>query len=207
MNSLGIRLLAVLTVLGLSPFAFAGTGVPEGAVFTMTHAPTNDEILMDDRGAGGALSLRASFATDGAGTGTALGNQGAVIFREGFRWLFAVNAGSDEISVFRVLRNRIALVGAFPSGGQRPAMARDRSTSVSTRSVSTCTRCTPAPSRSAGSAFCRTARCSRSKVQASTAFPTAPTASRCDDTFRLGSRSRTRPEVSTKNGPAADDPG
>ncbi len=129
MKPLGIRLLTVLAVLGLTPFAFAGTGVPEGAVFTMSNDPANNEILMYDRGADGALSLRASFATGGAGTGTGLGNQGAVLFSEGYRWLFAVNAGSDEISVFRVLRNRLALVGTTASGGQRPislAIDRDR---------------------------------------------------------------------------------
>ena len=41
-------------------------------------------------------------ATGGLGTGAGLGSQGALAFSDNGRWLFAVNAGSNDISAFAV---------------------------------------------------------------------------------------------------------
>ena len=91
-----------------------------GAVYTMTNAADGNEILILDRSAGGRLKWSDSVSTGGLGTGSGLGNQGAVILDRDNRWLFAVNAGSNEISVFRVLKRGLALVDTVASGGIRP---------------------------------------------------------------------------------------
>jgi 6-phosphogluconolactonase len=52
--------------------------------------------------------------------GTDWGDQGALALSAGNRWLFVVNAGSNEVSVFRVEPSGLILVDRQPSGGSRP---------------------------------------------------------------------------------------
>jgi 6-phosphogluconolactonase len=40
--------------------------------------------------------------TGGDGSGGGLGNQGGLVLSKDHRWLFAVNAGSDSISAFKI---------------------------------------------------------------------------------------------------------
>ncbi|MFN7929020.1 MAG: hypothetical protein U0Y68_13950 [Blastocatellia bacterium] len=61
-----------------------------------------------------------SFPTGGAGSGGGLGNQGGLILSSNHKWLFAVNAGSNEISVFQVTQRGITLRDIVPSSGIRP---------------------------------------------------------------------------------------
>lgn len=91
-----------------------------GAVYTMSNATTGNSILMFNRAADGTLTAAGAFPTGGTGTGRGLGNQSALVLSEGQRWLFAVNAGSNEISVFAVKRTGLKLVDKVPSGGTRP---------------------------------------------------------------------------------------
>jgi 6-phosphogluconolactonase (cycloisomerase 2 family) len=117
--------LAVL-LMAIHPAAHAGRPAP-GAVYTMTNATTGNEVLMYDRSTEGALTLRGAFSTGGLGTGAGLGNQAGLVLTEGSRWLIAVNAGSDEITVFGVRRNRLELASTVASGGRNPiSLAVDR---------------------------------------------------------------------------------
>lgn len=109
-----------------SVFALRSTGVVEaagavGAVYTMTNAADGNEIAIFTRAADGTLTPAGTVATGGLGSGGGLGNQGALVLNESNRFLFAVNAGSNEISVFRVLRPQgLRLVDVVPSGGEMP---------------------------------------------------------------------------------------
>jgi len=49
-----------------------------------------------------------------------LASEGALVFGPGNQFLFAVNAGSNEISVLSVRRTELALVDVINSGGVRP---------------------------------------------------------------------------------------
>jgi 6-phosphogluconolactonase (cycloisomerase 2 family) len=91
-----------------------------GALFTMDNAAAGNHVLAYGRAADGSLSSLGAFATDGLGTGDGLGNQGALILSSGGGWLFACNAGSDEISVFRVTPHGLQLTDKVGSGGKRP---------------------------------------------------------------------------------------
>lgn len=93
---------------------------PAGAVFTMTNAAAGNAVLMYTRSADGKLTYRNAFATGGLGSGGGLGNQGAVVLSGNHQWLFVVNAGSDEISVFAVKNDRLVLRDRIYSGGSRP---------------------------------------------------------------------------------------
>lgn len=91
-----------------------------GVLFTMDNAITGNHVLAYRRAADGALSSLGEFDTGGIGTGGGLGNQGALILSRSGRWLFACNAGSDEISVFRVTPHGLQLTDKVDSGGRRP---------------------------------------------------------------------------------------
>jgi 6-phosphogluconolactonase (cycloisomerase 2 family) len=91
-----------------------------GAVYILTNSPNGNAVMSWNRAADGALTLAGSYSTGGTGTGTGLGSQGALILSENHQWLFAVNAGSNDISVFRVRHERLVLTQRVPSGGLRP---------------------------------------------------------------------------------------
>jgi 6-phosphogluconolactonase (cycloisomerase 2 family) len=94
-----------------------------GAVYTMTNASANNEVVMFNRDDEGLLTKAGSISTGGLGSGGGLdplGSQGSLVLSADHRWLLAVNAGSNEISVFRVLSKGLKLVDKVSSGGTFP---------------------------------------------------------------------------------------
>lgn len=113
----------VSAALLLSGMLLGGTQVAqatEGAVFTTTNSATANSVAMFSRATDGSLSLTGTFFTGGTGTGAGIGNAGAVILSPDHHWLFAINAGSNDISVFSVKRKSLTLVDRVPSGGTTP---------------------------------------------------------------------------------------
>src|SRR5713101_5107320 len=88
-------LLALSLFVGQS--AFADTN--PGAVYTMTNAAAGNSILIFTRAANGALANAGSVPTGGKGQGSGLGSQGALTVSGDQRWLLAVNAGSNDVTV------------------------------------------------------------------------------------------------------------
>lgn len=93
-------------------------GGADGAVFTQTNAAAGNAVLAFDRGGDGALTPAGTYTTGGLGTGSGLGSQGAVVLDDDV--LLAVNAGSDQISVFHVGERGLRLIDVEPSGGDQP---------------------------------------------------------------------------------------
>lgn len=92
-----------------------------GQVFTMSNAVAGNSVLVFARASDGSLHASGTFATGGAGTGGGLGNQGGLSLDESGNRLVVVNAGSNEISAFRVdeggsleLTDRVASGGSMP---------------------------------------------------------------------------------------------
>ena len=103
----------------------ARTGASAGwYVYTesnQTSAGGGNAVLAYWVASGGTLTLVGSFATGGDGTGAGLGSQGAVTVADGGHALLAVNAASNTVSYFRILRRgQLRLVDAAPSGGTDP---------------------------------------------------------------------------------------
>src|ERR1700722_18722547 len=76
-----------------------------GAVFVMTNAADRNEVISFSRAADGSLQEGHRFATGGRGSGgnnDPLESQGSLTVSHDHTLLFAVNAGSGEISVFGV---------------------------------------------------------------------------------------------------------
>jgi len=120
---LGLTLALLLGLLGPAATGQASGNLHAGAVYTLsnaTYASGGNAVLAFHRAADGALTPAGAYPTGGLGSGAALGSQGALALGEGGRLLFAVNAGSDDISSFKVDAGGLTLVGTVPSGGTTP---------------------------------------------------------------------------------------
>ena len=76
-----------------------------GGVYTMNNSPSGNAVIAFRRAPDGSLTPLGTFATGGTGTGGTidpLQSQYAVLLNSSHRVLFAVNAGSDQLSAFRV---------------------------------------------------------------------------------------------------------
>jgi 6-phosphogluconolactonase (cycloisomerase 2 family) len=110
-------------------FAKGGHGKGHGnVVFVQTNEPGGNRIVVYDRGDDGRLSQAGVYPTGGLGGVAApgtesdhLASQGSLVYDPEQRVLLAVNAGSDNVSAFRVHGDRLRLVDTSPSGGQFPA--------------------------------------------------------------------------------------
>ena len=114
------RLLAVL--IGLVGLAWPANALAhsEGAVYTLSNSPHGNAVIVFHRGPGGHLHHGRSFPTNGRGTGANLGSQGAVALSPDGRRLYAVNAASNTISVFRASGTWLHRIQVIRSGGQLP---------------------------------------------------------------------------------------
>lgn len=116
----GVAALGAVLALAIPGVATAHDGTA-GYVYTETNASSGNAILGFARNDDGMLTAIGSFPTHGLGSGGALATQGEVILAGGGRWLLAVNAGSNDISVFRVredgqlaFTDRTAAMGTDP---------------------------------------------------------------------------------------------
>ncbi|MGH8275161.1 MAG: lactonase family protein, partial [Steroidobacteraceae bacterium] len=90
-----------------------------GVVYLTTNAAAGNAVDVFARAADGSLTLRGAVSTGGLGTDSGLGSQGSLILTR--NRLFAVNAGSNDISVFAVQPNGgLALRAKTPAGGSTP---------------------------------------------------------------------------------------
>ena len=90
-----------------------------GLVFSSSNATGGNELLVF-AGTNGSFALAARVSTQGVGTGTGLGSQGAVTTSRDGRYVFVVNAASNSVSTFALRGNGATLVSVVDSGGLRP---------------------------------------------------------------------------------------
>ena len=109
--------LAMLLVGGAS--ASAAASDVTGHVYVNENTTGVNRIVAFDRHADGSLTATAGspFAAGGQGTGTIVGSQGAIQLSADGRYLLAVDAGSNQISVLRVLpTGALSLAQGSPVG-------------------------------------------------------------------------------------------
>lgn len=102
---------------------------PEGAVYLMTNNRSTNEIVVFERNAQGRLDEGGRVATGGRGSGGGidpLSSQDSLILSHDGSSLFAVNAGSAEISRFRVENEALELSDVVRSRGARPVSLTQR---------------------------------------------------------------------------------
>ncbi|MEO1231542.1 MAG: hypothetical protein AAFZ18_21800, partial [Myxococcota bacterium] len=102
------------------------TPEPAGGVFAMTNRPEGNSVVSYSRRRDGTLQYIGEFSTGGAGTTEFDGGEGldplisayALEHSEDQRFLLAVNAGTDTLSVLRVEDDlSLGLVDVAPTGG------------------------------------------------------------------------------------------
>ena len=104
----------------------AGVGQTGHAVFVQTDNAAGNRVVAYDRAADGTLALAGSYATGGRGgilAGSVVdhtASQGSLAYDAPNGLLYAVNAGSNTISVFGVRGDRLALREVLKSGGTFP---------------------------------------------------------------------------------------
>lgn len=107
----------------------------QGAVYVMNNEASGNVIVKLNRDKNGMLTRAGEFSTGGLGSGPAplpvrfggpgpgplpLASQDALISARNGRFLLAVNAGSNDISVMAVARDRLLLIDKAWSGGIYP---------------------------------------------------------------------------------------
>ncbi len=103
---------------------FAGSG--GHAVFVQTDNLAGNQVVAFDRHADGTLTQAGTYATGGLGgqlTGSVvdhLASQGSLVYDHQLGLLYAVNAGSNTVSVFDVSGDRLALRQVISSDGSFP---------------------------------------------------------------------------------------
>jgi len=110
------------------PFGPAGAAGPasQHVVFVQTDNTAGNQVVAYNRAADGALSLAGTYNTGGLGgqlTGSVvdhLASQGSLTASPDGSTLYAVNAGSNTVSVFAVRGDQLALREVVPSGGTFP---------------------------------------------------------------------------------------
>jgi len=92
----------------------------------MTNNADGNAILMYRRSKKG-IKYEDFFPTGGLGAGVGktipidpLGSQNSLIMSEDGKYLYAVNAGDDTITVFEVKKNYLKFLDIVPSGGRFP---------------------------------------------------------------------------------------
>jgi len=88
-------------------------------VFTQTNDATTNEVAVYERGDDGRLTATGTYATGGRGNGQPhLPSQASIVASADARFLLVANAGSDDVTVFRIaeggleLADRAAVAGA-----------------------------------------------------------------------------------------------
>lgn len=98
---------------------------PECMIYSMTNAADCNQIMAFRRKSSGHLTFITAYETGGRGTGAQtvdpLMSQGSIVLSDDSRYLFAVNAGSNSISSFKVSNSgTLLLTDVKHSGGSFP---------------------------------------------------------------------------------------
>ena len=95
-----------------------GGSSPPGAVFAMSNVSHDNRVVSFRRAANGTLTRVDSISTRGNGIGTDLDTTGGLQLSADRRFLYAVNAGSDEITVFTVNGTHLTFLQKVKAGDQ-----------------------------------------------------------------------------------------
>jgi 6-phosphogluconolactonase len=110
---------ATLALMGAATLASPALAA-SGAVYTMENAAGPNTVVVYSRASNGTLMQTQSVLTGGTGTGAGLGSQGSLALSQDGRWLLAVDAGSNDVTVFSVVGGELTAVSTKSSGGIMP---------------------------------------------------------------------------------------
>ena len=125
--AMGLSAFAAPVAAGASgPAAGPNFGGGQHPVFVQTDNVAGNQVVAYDRAPNGTLTLANTYATGGLGgvlNGSQvdhLGSQGSLTYDSAHSLLYAVNAGSNTVSVFSVRGDQLSLRQVVGSGGTFP---------------------------------------------------------------------------------------
>jgi 6-phosphogluconolactonase (cycloisomerase 2 family) len=121
LRALGLGL--ILITVPIAATAPASAVEPVGHVYVQTNAAGGNAVVAFERAADGSLSLEETVATGGLGTSAGLGDQAALAVTADGEFLLAVNAGSDDLSLFAIGDEGLELADVQPVGDQPVSVA------------------------------------------------------------------------------------
>ena len=132
-TKLAVGALSLIVTLGLTTAGNAqgnhsaqrtptGLARGEGAAFAMTNRSSDNQIVRYKRAVDGALTRVGSISTRGLGIGTDLDTQGPLQLSADHRFLYATNAGSDNVTVFAVNGTQLRFVQKVYAGDEPNSM-------------------------------------------------------------------------------------
>lgn len=123
--AIGLALIALSSTLVIGQAQGAGASEDatqaargEGAAFAMTNVTADNRIVRYKRAADGTLTRLGSISTRGLGIGVDLDTQGPLRLSRDHRFLYATNAGSDDVSVFAVKGTQLRFLQKVAAGDQ-----------------------------------------------------------------------------------------
>lgn len=118
MHSTRFAVLAILTWMAAAA-AFSQTS---GAIYVNSNQTTNNEVWSYTRASDGTLAFAGKFATQGSGSGGVdLKSQGSIAVSQDGKFVFAVNANSNDVTSFSVQTGaQLNFVSKVSSGGTFP---------------------------------------------------------------------------------------
>jgi 6-phosphogluconolactonase (cycloisomerase 2 family) len=99
-------------VIAAVPLLGAGTAlavVPAGHVYVQTNSAAGNAVVSFSRAANGALTYEETVSTGGLGISAGLGSQASLAITADGDHLLAVNAGSDDVSIFDITSGGLEL--------------------------------------------------------------------------------------------------
>jgi 6-phosphogluconolactonase (cycloisomerase 2 family) len=130
-QKLAVALAGVLSATGVAQAQDRSLNLPQfdsPYVYVMSNNIQGNSVAVLKRNFFGGLEKTAIVSTGGKGVGVGttapapdpLGSQNALIKSTDGRWLFATNAGSNQVSVFAIEGSRLVLADVQSSGGTYP---------------------------------------------------------------------------------------
>lgn len=100
----------------------AGLAQTTGAIYVNSNQTTNNEVWSYTRASDGTLAFAGKFATQGSGSGgDDLKSQGSIALSQDGKFVFAVNANSNDVTSFSVQPGaQLTFVSKVSSGGTFP---------------------------------------------------------------------------------------
>src|SRR5271168_3406335 len=114
-----------------APTAPAATPAPTPTLYTQTNATTGNEVLAYSRASDGSLTSIGSYSTGGTGMGLPTyqgapplpsgGASGSVAINPAGTFLYAVDAGTNDVAAFSVATaGTLTFIANYPTGGTAP---------------------------------------------------------------------------------------
>lgn len=102
-------------------FLHSQNGNETSQLYLISNDSVSNQVWMFAQHPNGHLELKEKVSTGGSGTGNGLGSQGSVAINKSGNWLYAVNAGDNSISSFKISEDgMLTLHQTINSGGMTP---------------------------------------------------------------------------------------